>query len=85
MPIDFVSLRDLGRSRWAESPYFFQSFSTRHRVYDPLDGMRRQYLRSVMGRILSIDAPEWDYAVVVRKELLRDTMRLVSHWKVPIG
>lgn len=83
IPTDLVSLRDLGQQPWIDSSYLFHSCSARHRVYKPLDGMRRQYIRSVVGRILSMNDPEWDHAVIVRRELLRTTMRLVSHWNVP--
>ncbi|MEV5088691.1 hypothetical protein ACWEQ5_30280 [Streptomyces griseoincarnatus] len=42
--------------------------------------MRSQYLRSVVGRLLGIPDPLWDYALVVRRELLRETMTLTRSW-----
>ncbi|GAA3339492.1 hypothetical protein GCM10020358_23490 [Amorphoplanes nipponensis] len=42
--------------------------------------IRPQYLRSVVGRMLDIPDPEWDWSVVVRRHLMRETMRLTSGW-----
>jgi hypothetical protein len=49
-------------------------------VYEPSPATGRQYLRSILGRVLSIDDPEWDYALVVRKDYLRETMSRARLW-----
>ncbi|MEU6404593.1 HIT domain-containing protein [Streptomyces sp. NPDC046985] len=61
-------------------PYFLCAHEDEWRVYDGSTPMRSQYLRSVIGRLLGIPDPLWDYALVVRKELLRETMALTSGW-----
>jgi hypothetical protein len=82
-PYDLGSLVDLGKSPWTDTPYFFRTHPTGHRVYKPTAITRRQYLRPVVGRTLSIDDPEWDYAVVVRKDYLRTTITMVQQWNIP--
>lgn len=77
---DLTDLIELGARRWTEQPYFLRGYDGRMRVYEPSPDTRRQYLRSVVGAVLSIDTPLWDYALVIRKELLRETMRSVRHW-----
>jgi diadenosine tetraphosphate (Ap4A) HIT family hydrolase len=71
-------LADLGRK---DLPYFYCGYSGRHAVYECEGGVRRQYLRSVMARLLNIPDPLWDYALVTRRDLLRETMRLTSTWR----
>ncbi|MGW4115089.1 HIT family protein [Actinosynnema sp. NPDC004786] len=77
---DLESITELAMSPWPESNYFLRFFDRRCRVYLPTVRQKRQYLRSVAGAILSIEDPEWDYAVVMRKEDLRSTMKMVAHW-----
>ncbi|GAB2744220.1 HIT family protein [Amycolatopsis magusensis] len=76
---DLDSITELARPPWPDSAYFLRSHEGHCRVYLPTT-QRRQYLRSVAGSILSIDDPEWDYAVVMRKDALRSTMRRVRDW-----
>jgi diadenosine tetraphosphate (Ap4A) HIT family hydrolase len=64
-------------------PYFFAADRSRQRLYD-VERMRRQYLRSVAGELLGIPDPEWDYAVVVRKEFFWRTMYQVINWHLTI-
>ncbi|GAA3865607.1 hypothetical protein GCM10022243_34660 [Saccharothrix violaceirubra] len=77
---DLPSLGALARPPWLESAYFLRLFDGRCRVYVPSAAQKRQYLRSLAGAALSIRDPEWDYAVVVRKDDLRTTMRRVADW-----
>jgi hypothetical protein len=79
-PIAISRLADLAGPPWSTSSYFFVSDAERHVLFEPLVGQPKQYLRSVMGRALSMADPEWDYAVIVRKELLRETMRRTESW-----
>jgi diadenosine tetraphosphate (Ap4A) HIT family hydrolase len=74
------SMAELGASRWRDRPYYYTSHAGRHHVYEPSPATKRQYLRSVVGRVLSIDEPEWDYALVVRKDYLRETMNRARLW-----
>jgi diadenosine tetraphosphate (Ap4A) HIT family hydrolase len=79
-PVVLHSLAELAQQPWTSSSYFFTCYSDVFRAYRPLNDMRPQYLRSVIGRQLSMNDPEWDYALVVRRHLLRETMSLTSHW-----
>lgn len=74
---DLAELSELGSPKWMSRPYFYRAYCGHMRVYEPSPTTRRQYLRSVVGTTLSIATPLWDYALVVRKELLRETMRQV--------
>lgn len=62
--------------------YFLCADRRRRRLYGPGRRMRRQYLRSVAAAVLGIPDPEWDYAVVVRKHLLRETMAATADWRL---
>ncbi len=78
--VDLADLSELGSRRWMTRPYFYRGYAGQMRVYEPSAVTRRQYLRSVVGATLSIETPLWDYALVIRKELLRETMRRVQNW-----
>lgn len=79
-----IKLDDLGGLAAAGRgvPYFYCADRSLRRLYGVGQTMRRQYLRSVMGVLLGIPDPEWDYAVVVRKELLRITMAKTAGWRL---
>ncbi|MFC4109309.1 hypothetical protein [Micromonospora zhanjiangensis] len=79
---DLHDYSDLGRYADADAAYFYSAFDDRHVAYGGDFNTRRQYLRSAMARVLDIPDPLWDYAVVVRKELLRETMRRTADWNV---
>jgi len=74
------TLAELDSPLWSKSAYFFVSYDDRHRVFPPRADLRRQYLRSVVSRPLRIPDPEWDYALIVRKNYLRSTMGQVDGW-----
>jgi hypothetical protein len=78
--IDLESMTELRNAPWPESAYFLRHHRGRSRVYIPNGNQKRQYLRSVVGATLNIPDPEWDYAVIVRKDCLRRTMKLVESW-----
>lgn len=77
-------IADLGQFGRADLPYFYCGDVATHKVYGVAQKRPRQYLRSVAGRLLSIDDPEWDYAVIVRKHLLRATLEKTAGWQVPL-
>lgn len=77
---DLRTVAELDSPWWSDSSYFLVSHEDRHRVFSPRAGLRRQYLRSVAGIPLRIPDPEWDYAVIVRKNHLRSTMEHVAEW-----
>jgi diadenosine tetraphosphate (Ap4A) HIT family hydrolase len=77
---ELADMAELGFPRWRRRPYYYTSYAGRHRVYESSPATRRQYLRSVVGRVLAIDDPEWDYALVIRREYLRETMDRVRFW-----
>ncbi|MGH3770744.1 MAG: HIT domain-containing protein [Pseudonocardiaceae bacterium] len=80
----FPSLQDLGRPPWTRSAYYLSGAESDFRLYEPTPELPRQYLRSVAGVVLGIPDPEWDWAVVVRRELLRETIARASHWVLPL-
>lgn len=61
-------------------PYFYRATRDDHVVYGVGQTARRQYLRSVAAEVLGIPDPEWDWAAVIRKDLLRETMNRVRDW-----
>lgn len=77
-PAGLDGLAESGRG----TAYFLCADRRRCRLYGPGRIRRRQYLRSVAGRILGIPDPEWDYALVVRKDLLRITMTATADWRL---
>jgi diadenosine tetraphosphate (Ap4A) HIT family hydrolase len=81
--LDLAELRELGREPWLSHSYYFRLYRDRARVYLPTAKNPRQYLRSIVGSILEIDDPEWDYSLVTRKDYLRLTMRMTASWTVP--
>jgi diadenosine tetraphosphate (Ap4A) HIT family hydrolase len=83
MSVDLATVKDLADHQWTGSSYFLLSHAGRHRVYRPVANLRRQYLRSVAGRVVGMSDPEWDYAVIVRTDYLRTTMKLVRDWCYP--
>ena len=73
-------LLHLGESPWTDMPYFFSWHSSHLSLYEPLEVMPRQYVRSVIGRLLGMQDPEWDYTVFVRREILQRTMAMTRGW-----
>lgn len=80
---DLAGLHDLGREPWLSQSYYFRLYRGHARVYRPAEPNPRQYLRSIVGRILGIGDPEWDYSLVTRREHLRLTMRMTASWTAP--
>jgi diadenosine tetraphosphate (Ap4A) HIT family hydrolase len=78
---DIADLEQFGR---ADLPYFYCGDGDTHWVYGVAQARPRQYLRSVAGRLLGLHDPEWDYAVVVRKHLLRETVEEVADWRISL-
>jgi diadenosine tetraphosphate (Ap4A) HIT family hydrolase len=77
---DLHDYADLERYADADAAYFYSAFDDRRIAYGGDFNTRRQYLRSTMAKMLDIPDPLWDYAVAVRKELLRETMRRTADW-----
>ncbi|MFG2091890.1 HIT family protein [Spirillospora sp. NPDC048824] len=77
-------LADLEQFGYDDRPYFYCGDTAEHQVYAAVQARPRQYLRSVAGRILGIPDPEWDYAVVVRKDLLTATMKETARWRLSL-
>jgi diadenosine tetraphosphate (Ap4A) HIT family hydrolase len=70
--LDNVAWSEIARAR---RPYLLCSDGDRSVVAFPPARTRHQYLRSAAGQVLGIPDPEWDWSIVVRGELLRDTIR----------
>ncbi|WP_145926691.1 hypothetical protein [Amycolatopsis orientalis] len=83
--LDLGDLGELALPPWPSSAYFLRVYREKYRVYRPTGEQKRQYLRSIVGAVLAIEEPEWDYAVVMRKAALRETMRMVDYWPGKLG
>ncbi|SPT60922.1 MULTISPECIES: HIT domain-containing protein [Actinomadura] len=83
-PTTLGGLADLERFGHDDLPYFYCGDADEHQVYAAVQARPRQYLRSVAGRILGLADPEWDYAVVVRKDVLVTTMKETAHWRLSL-
>lgn len=79
------ALSELATEPWASATYYLASDGNQFHLYEPLPVMPRQYLRSVVGRLQGMRDPEWDYALITRKELLRETMEQTADWDELIG
>lgn len=75
---DFTDLKQFAA---ADQPYYYCYDGANHLVFDAQRRIRSQYLRSVVGAHLGIPEPEWDWSVVVRKDLLRETMTATRGWR----
>jgi hypothetical protein len=76
--LELTALGDI--TSWTEiykdsRPYLLCSDGERSFVTFPPLGVRRQYLRSAAAEVLGIPDPEWDWSLVIRKDLLRNTVR----------
>ncbi|GAA0581456.1 hypothetical protein GCM10010394_07630 [Streptomyces crystallinus] len=69
-------------TRFDDAPYFMCLHEDGMSVYRPRRPMPRQYLRSIVAKIVGIADPLWDYALVTRKDLFRETVALTSAWRV---
>ncbi|MEV3921164.1 HIT family protein [Actinomadura coerulea] len=81
-PTALGDIADLEQFGHDDLPYFYCGDAAEHQVYAAVRTKPRQYLRSVAGRLLGIADPEWDYAVVVRKNVLVATMEETAHWRL---
>lgn len=76
---DFGALQ---RFSLADHPYYYcHPDEDTHLAFDAQHRIRTQYLRSVVGALLGIADPEWDWSVVIRKDLLRATMIATNGWR----
>jgi len=73
----------LGQEAWTETSYYLAAYDGVLHLYRPQPTLRRQYVRSVIGRCLGMRDPEWDYAVIVRHHLLRETLAMTASWANP--
>jgi diadenosine tetraphosphate (Ap4A) HIT family hydrolase len=65
----------LGAFAKLDRPYIYYNFGSEHRIYSTNLSKRHQYLRIVMAEILGIPEPEWDWALSLRPDLLRETVQ----------
>lgn len=56
-------------------PYLLCSDGESSVVTFPPERVRRQYLRSAAAEVLGIPDPQWDWSLVIRRDLLRRTVR----------
>jgi diadenosine tetraphosphate (Ap4A) HIT family hydrolase len=79
---DLNSLSDLTSLADQQVPYFYVGNGEYSRVYNIHRRLPQQYLRSVAGAILGISDPLWDWALVIRKEYLRTTIKATTNWRI---
>jgi diadenosine tetraphosphate (Ap4A) HIT family hydrolase len=65
---------------YGRHPYYYVANARYRRVYGVSRSLKQQYLRSVIGSILGIPDPEWDWALVIRKEFLRASVMATTRW-----
>ena len=78
--VELEGLRALGQLPWRRSAYYFLMHGDSATAYVPKINSPRQYIRSLIGRTLGLEDPEWDYALIVRKQLLRQTIEMTRTW-----
>ncbi|HET8721996.1 MAG TPA: HIT domain-containing protein [Nitrospira sp.] len=64
----------------ADCSYYYCSDGESHHAFRADRWVRSQYLRSVVGGLIGIADPLWDWSLVVRKELLRETVARTGDW-----
>lgn len=84
MPTTLGGIADLEQFGHDDLPYFYCGDAAEHKVYAAGQSKPRQYLRSVAGRLLGLTDPEWDYAVIVRKNVLVATMKETARWRLSL-
>ena len=75
-----TAVSDLGSAPWLDASYYLVGQNGSFHVCAARN-MPKQYVRSLIGRCLGMRDPDWDYALIVRRELLRDTMELTAGWR----
>ncbi len=75
----WTHLRQLGK---ADHPYIYYGFGADNRVYAENLSKRHQYLRVVVAEIFGIPEPEWDWALTLHPERLRDTVESLAKDRV---
>jgi diadenosine tetraphosphate (Ap4A) HIT family hydrolase len=63
-------------------PYIYYSYAGNDLVYLESLSKRHQYLRVVMAEIFGIPEPEWDWALTLRLEPLRETVKALTRGRV---
>lgn len=86
--LELIALPDI--TSWteiAETPrhYLLCSDGERSVVTFPSARVRHQYLRSAAAEVLGIPDPHWDWSLVIRRDLLRNTVRRYSGSQRPGG
>ena len=79
------SLNNLAAIAVRNAPYFLLACASFLRLFGPGQVMRQQYLRSIAGKELDIPDPEWDWALIVRKHLLRANVLATQGWKLDLS
>lgn len=69
----------------ADKSYFYCFDGETHYAFTANHRVPSQYLRSVVGGLLGIPDPLWDWSLIVRKDLLRETLSLTRDWSVKLG
>ncbi len=76
--LELTALSDI--TSWSEiagtaRPYLLCSDGEHSLVAFPPASVRRQYLRSAAAEVLGMPDPQWDWSLVIRRDLLRSTVR----------
>lgn len=73
---------DLAVMAQRDLSYFYCADADSHHLYGISRKMRSQYLRSVVGEVIGVPDPLWDYSLVVRRQLLRATVAMARDWNM---
>ncbi|MEV4497082.1 hypothetical protein AB0J84_15445 [Micromonospora arborensis] len=80
IPIQLSDITALRRFAAVDRPYYYCCDGNAHIAFDAERRIRSQYLRSVVGVMLGLADPEWDWSLVIRKDFLRATMIATQGW-----
>jgi hypothetical protein len=81
MPVHLPDVTALRRFASVDRPYYYCCDGNNHVAFDAERRIRSQYLRSVVGVMLGLVDPEWDWSLVIRKDFLRATMIATQGWR----
>ena len=80
--VNLSRLDDLAAIVEWKTPYFYVDDGNIRRVYRGNRTLPQQYMRSIVGAVLGIPDPQWDWALAIRKEYLRKTIKAVKSWRL---
>lgn len=80
--ITLDSYQSLPSSGFSSAAYYLAGEPDRLVAFRPFPHPPRQYIRSVIGRVLGMRDPEWDYSLFPRPEIFYQTLTRTSLWEL---